>query len=42
MKPFIDTNIFLSFYHLTSEDLEELRKLSVLLDQKEVTLYLTD
>ena len=42
MKLFIDTNIFLSFYHLTSEDLEELRKLSVLLDQKEVTLYLTD
>jgi len=42
MKLFIDTNIFLSFYHLTSEDLEELRKLGVLLDQKQVTLYLTD
>src|SRR6266542_4983915 len=42
MKLFIDTNIFLSFYHLTSEDLEELRKLGVLLEQKEVTLYLTD
>ena len=42
MKLFIDTNIFLSFYHLTSEDLEELRKLAVLLDQKEVTLYVTD
>jgi hypothetical protein len=42
MKLFIDTNIFLSFYHLTSEDLEELRKLAVLLDQKKVTLYVTD
>jgi hypothetical protein len=42
MKLFIDTNIFLSFYHLTSEDLEELRKLAVLLDQKKVILYVTD
>ncbi len=42
MKLFIDTNIFLSFYHLTSEDLEELRKLAVLLDQKKVVLYVTD
>ena len=42
MNLFIDTNIFLSFYHLTSEDLEELRKLAVLLDQKKVTLYVTD
>ena len=29
---FIDTNIFLSFFHLTSEDLEELKKLAVLID----------
>ncbi len=42
MKLFIDTNIFLSFYHLTSEDLEELRKLAVLLEQEKVTLYVTD
>ena len=42
MNLFIDTNIFLSFYHLTSEDLEELRKLAVLLDQNKVTLYITD
>jgi predicted nucleic acid-binding protein len=42
MNLFIDTNIFLSFYHLTSEDLEELRKLAVLLDQKKVSLYITD
>jgi predicted nucleic acid-binding protein len=42
MNLFIDTNIFLSFYHLTSEDLEELRKLGVLLEQEHVKLYLTD
>ena len=40
MKLFIDTNIFLSFYHLTKDDLEELRKLVVLIDDKKVTLYL--
>jgi predicted nucleic acid-binding protein len=40
MKLFIDTNIFLSFYHLSSDDLEELKKLAVLLDQKKVELFL--
>jgi hypothetical protein len=40
MNLFIDTNIFLSFYHLSSDDLEELRKLGVLLDKKKVTLLL--
>lgn len=40
MKLFIDTNIFLSFYHLSSDDLEELRKLSVLLRQRQVELLL--
>jgi predicted nucleic acid-binding protein len=40
MNLFIDTNIFLGFYHLSNEDLEELRKLSVLLKEKKVTLYL--
>jgi hypothetical protein len=39
---FIDTNIFLFFYHFTSDDLEELRKLAVLLEEKKVVLYLTD
>jgi predicted nucleic acid-binding protein len=39
---FIDTNILLSFYHLTSDDLEELKKLIVLLKKKEVDLYLPD
>ncbi len=39
---FIDTNIFLSFYHFTNEDLEELKKLSILLDRKKVILYITE
>ncbi len=33
---FIDTNIFHSFFHLTSEDLEELKKLAVLIDNNEI------
>lgn len=40
MDLFIDTNVFLSFYHLTSEDLEELKKLVVLMKNKEIRLYL--
>lgn len=40
MNLFIDTNIFLSFYHLSSDDLEELKKLGVLLDRKNVKLLL--
>lgn len=42
MHLFIDTNIFLSFYHFSSDDLEELKKLIVLLKQKKLTLYLPD
>lgn len=42
MHVFIDTNIFLSFYHLTSEDLEELKKLVVLVNGKEITLHLPE
>jgi len=42
MHLFIDTNVFLSFYHLTSDDLEELRKLAVLIDQKQVVLLLPE
>lgn len=37
---FIDTNIFLSFYHFTKDDLEELDKLVVLLENKEIRLFL--
>ena len=40
MNIFIDTNIFLSFYHLTNDDLEELRKLKVLLETGEIVLHL--
>jgi len=40
MNLFIDTNVLLSFYHLSSDDLEELRKLVVLMDQDKVKLLL--
>lgn len=39
---YLDTNIYLSFLHLTSEDLEELKKLEVLLKTGEVILYLPE
>ncbi|MCC7134393.1 MAG: DUF4935 domain-containing protein [Gemmatimonadales bacterium] len=42
MHLFIDTNILLSFYHLSGDDLEELRKLLVLLDKRRVTLLITE
>ena len=42
MNIFIDTNIFLSFYHLTNDDLEELRKLKALLESGQVVLYLPE
>ena len=42
MNLFIDTNIFLSFYHLTSDDLEELKKLAVLLRERKMQLLLPD
>jgi predicted nucleic acid-binding protein len=40
MHLFIDTNVLLSFYHYTGDDLEELKKLTVLLEQKKLQLYL--
>ncbi|EPE1743127.1 TPA: PIN domain-containing protein [Vibrio diabolicus] len=40
MNLFIDTNVFLSFYHLSNDDLEELHKLTVLLEKGEITLWL--
>jgi hypothetical protein len=42
MNLFIDTNIYLSFYHFTSDDLDELRKLAVIMAEKKVTLYVPD
>jgi len=40
MQVFIDTNVFLSFFHLTGEDLVELEKLAVLIENKEIELFL--
>jgi predicted nucleic acid-binding protein len=40
MNVFIDTNILLSFFHYASDDLEELKKLIVLLAQKKIVLFL--
>jgi len=42
MNLFIDTNIFLSFYNLTSDDLEELKKLVILLRKKKLVLLLPE
>jgi hypothetical protein len=39
---FIDTNIYLKFYHYSNDDLEELNKLLVLLDNNKVELYLPE
>ena len=40
MKLFIDTNIFLSFFHYTSDDLEELAKLTTLVKNGHVELLI--
>jgi predicted nucleic acid-binding protein len=37
---FIDTNVYLKFYHYSNDDLEELSKLLVLLDNNKLELYL--
>lgn len=42
MHLFIDTNVFLSFFHYSSEGLEELHKLAALMRTREVTLYLPE
>jgi PIN domain len=41
MNLFIDTNIYLTFYHYSSDDLEELKKLAVAIKSGEITLYST-
>lgn len=41
MNLFIDTNIYLDFYHYTSETLEELKKLVVAIENKAIRLFLT-
>lgn len=40
MNIFIDTNIFLAFYHFANDDLVELNKLIILLKQRKVVLWL--
>jgi hypothetical protein len=40
MNIFIDTNIWLDFYHLSKSDLEELRKIEALIEYKELNVYL--
>jgi predicted nucleic acid-binding protein len=42
MNLFIDTNVFLSFFHYSSEDLEELKKLTVLIETQKATLWLPE
>ena len=42
MHVFIDTNVFLSFFHYSSDELEELRKLIVLLENDKIVLWLPE
>lgn len=42
MHVFIDTNIFLNFYHFTSDDLDALKSVFVSHDQGAITVHLTD
>jgi predicted nucleic acid-binding protein len=39
---FLDTNIYLGFYHFSSDTLEELKKLSVAVENKSIRLYITE
>lgn len=39
---FIDTNIYLNFYHFSSDTLEELQKLSVAVENNSIKLYVTE
>jgi predicted nucleic acid-binding protein len=42
MNLFIDTNVYLSFYHLSNDDLEELNKLIVLVRTKKIGLFVPE
>ena len=42
MNLFIDTNIFLDFYHLSGADIAELHKLTELLKSGDLKLFITD
>ena len=39
---YIDTNTYLSFFHLTNDEIEELKKLHLLLTQGQITLHLPE
>jgi hypothetical protein len=39
---FIDTNVFLAFFHYSDDDLEELKKLAVVLEQRKAVLLLPE
>lgn len=39
---FIDTNVYLKFYHFSNDDLEELNKLMVLMDNDQLELHLPE
>lgn len=40
MHIFIDTNIYLKFYHYSNDELEELKKLIILVEEGEISLYI--
>lgn len=42
MNVFLDTNIYLNFYHFTSDDLDELKKLFILQESKKLNVYITE
>lgn len=42
MNLFIDTNVYLTFYHFSSDELEELRKLLVAIKNHKIVLYLPE
>lgn len=42
MNLFIDTNIYLNFYHFTNEDIEELKKLTVAIKSRKILLFITE
>lgn len=42
MHLYIDANIFLDFFHLTSTDIEELRKLIALIEEGKIDLYMPE
>ena len=42
MNLFIDTNVYLSFFHLSSDDLDELKKLALMVHQGRVKLFMPE